>query len=80
MSSPQAYFSMLHGFFQRHNPLEACAMAIVQAIYNLITLRSRMKLLKYRYMLETRKLERIEKTLTSASVYDVVGQKMNRTY
>lgn len=74
------YFSMLQGFFQRHNPVEACAMALVQAIYNLVTLRSRMKLLKYRYMLETRKLERIEQTLTKASVYDVAGQKMNRTY
>jgi hypothetical protein len=80
MSSPQMYMSLAKSFFQRHNPIESLLMGIVQGVYNLVTLNSRMKLLKYRYMLETRKLERIEQTLTQASVYDMAGHKMNRTY
>jgi hypothetical protein len=80
MASIQAQFSIAKGFFQRNNPFETLAMSVVQGIYNLVTLNSRLKLLKYRYMLETQKLERIETTLTQASVYDVKGGKMNRTY
>lgn len=80
MASPQTYITLAKGFFQRNNPVEALAISSIQAIYNLVTLNSRMKLLKYRYMLEAQKLERIETTLTQASVYDFTGSKMNRTY
>ncbi|MCE3234661.1 MAG: hypothetical protein K0Q50_841 [Vampirovibrio sp.] len=80
MASPQMYVALAKSFFQRNNPVEAIAMNIVQGIYNLITLHSRMKLLKYRYMLEAQKLERIEKTLDQFSPYEVRGNKMNRTY
>ncbi len=68
------------GFFQRNNPLETMIMNIVQSVYNLITYKSRLKLLTYRYMLETQKLERIETSLTSANVYELPGQKVNRKY
>lgn len=80
MASPQMYVALARSFFQRNNPVEAIAMNIVQGIYNLITLHSRMKLLKYRYMLEAQKLERIENTLNQFSPYEVQGNKMNRTY
>lgn len=80
MASPQMYVALAKSFFQRNNPVEAIAMNIVQGVYNLITLHSRMKLLKYRYMLEAQKLERIENTLNQFSPYEVQGNKMNRTY
>lgn len=80
MASPQMYVALAKSFFQRNNPVEAVAMGIVQGIYNLITLHSRMKLLKYRYMLEAQKLERIENTLNQFNPYEVQGNKMNRTY
>jgi hypothetical protein len=78
--NPAVYISLTKGFFARNNIIEQVSMNVVQGVYNLVTLRSRMKLLKYRYMLETHKLQRIEKTLTEASVYDMSGGKMNRSY
>jgi hypothetical protein len=80
MVSPTVYFSLTKNFFARNNVMEGLCLSVVQGVYNLITLRSRMKLLKYRYMLETHKLQRIEETLTKASVYDMAGSKMNRSY
>lgn len=80
MASPQMILSLTKSYFQRNNPLEMAAMGLMTSIYNLITFRSRMKLLKYRYMLEVQKLERIEKTLDGFNPYDYRGSKMNRNY
>jgi hypothetical protein len=80
MGNAQLYFSLAKGYFQRNNPVEILAMNIVQTIYNLITLNSRMKLLKYRSMLELKKLERIETTLNQFNPYEHKGNKMDRTY
>ncbi|HEY9685939.1 MAG TPA: hypothetical protein V6C52_03085 [Coleofasciculaceae cyanobacterium] len=80
MGNAQLYFSLAKGYFQRNNPAEIIAMNVVQTIYNLITLNSRMKLLKYRSMLELKKLERIETTLNQFNPYEHKGNKMDRTY
>ncbi len=80
MASPQLYLSLAKNFFQRNNPVEVLAMSVVQAVYNLVTLNSRMKLLKYRYMLEAQKLERIENTLNQFNPYELKGNKMHRTF
>lgn len=80
MASPQMMFSLTASYFKRNNPIEAVAMGMMTSLYNLITLRSRMKLLKYRYMLEIQKLERIEQTLNSFNPYEHQGSKMNRNY
>jgi hypothetical protein len=80
MVNPAIYFSLTKNFFARNNVIEAIALNVIKSVYDLVTLRSRMKLLKYRYMLETGKLERIEQTLSHASVYDMAGSKMNRSY
>lgn len=80
MANPQMLIALSRSFFQRNNPLESLAMNVVQGIYNIVTLKSRMKLLKYRYMLEAQKLERIEHTLNQFNPYEVQGSKMNRTY
>jgi hypothetical protein len=80
MASPQMYISLATNFFKRNNPVESLAMGLMTNIYNLITLRSRMKLLKYRYMLEMQKLERIEHTLNEFNPYENRGNKMNRHY
>lgn len=80
MASPQLYLTLAKGFFQRNNPIEAVAMSVVQTVYDLITLNSRMKLLKYRYLLETQKLERIEHTLNQFNPYEAKGGKMHRTF
>jgi len=80
MSNPQMYINLAMNYFKRNNPVEAFAMQMIQTVYNLVTLRSRMKLLSYRKMLEVQKLERIEKTLNQFSPYEVQGNKMNRIY
>jgi len=80
ITSAQTYFSLAASFLQRNNPIETMAMNMMTTIYNLITYRSRMKLLKYRYMLEMQKLERIEQTLNAANPHDYRGNKMNRNY
>ncbi|WP_303673497.1 hypothetical protein [Vampirovibrio chlorellavorus] len=80
MASPQLYLTLAKNFFQRNNPVETLIMGTIQGIYNLVTLKSRMKLLKYRYMLETQKLERIEKTLNEFNPYENLGAKMHRTF
>ena len=80
MASPQMYLSLARNFFQRNNPVEAVIMGVVQGVYNLVTLNSRMKLLRYRYMLETQKLERIETTLNQFNPYERQGNKMNRAF
>ena len=74
------YLTLAKNFFQRNNPVETIAISVIQGVYNLVTLRSRMKLLKYRYMLEMQKLERIENTLNAFNPYENQGNKMNRTY
>jgi hypothetical protein len=80
MGQAQVYLHLAKGFFQRNNPVETVAMNVVQAVYNLVTLGSRMKLLKYRFMLERQKLSRIETTLNAFNPYEVRGNKMDRTY
>lgn len=80
IASTQSYISMTASFLQRNNPVETIVMNLMTSIYNLITYRSRMKLLKYRYMLEMQKLERIEQTLNAANPHDYRGNKMNRNY
>ena len=55
-------------------------MGLMTTIYNLITFQSRRKLLKYRFLLEMQKLERIEHTLNEFNPYDYRGNKMNRNY
>lgn len=80
MASPQLYLTLAKNFFQRNNPVETVVMGLVQSVYNLVTLKSRMKLLKYRYMLETQKLERIENTLNQFNPYEMKGNKMHRTF
>ncbi|WP_373531885.1 hypothetical protein [Vampirovibrio sp.] len=80
MASPQLFLSLTKNFFQRNNPVETVVMGVVQSVYNLITFQSRMKLLKYRYMLEAQKLERIETTLNQFNPYEMRGNKMSRTF
>lgn len=80
MASPQMYLSLAKNFFQRNNPVEVIVMGVVQSIYNMVTFQSRMKLLKYRYMLEAQKLERIETTLNQFNPYEIKGNKMNRAF
>lgn len=80
MANPQMYLHLAKSFFQRNNPVEALVMNVIQSVYNLVTLHSRMKLLKYRFMLETQKLSRIEQTLNEFDPLEDQGSKMDRTY
>lgn len=80
MGNAQLYINLAKGYFQRNNIVEMVMMNAVQTVYNVITLGSRMKLLKYRFMLERQKLERIETTLNQFNPYEHTGNKMDRTY
>lgn len=78
--TPRSYFTLAIGFFKRNNVLESALMQLLQAMYNVITLNSRLKILKYRFMLEHQKLQRVEQTLSTFDSREVLGQKMNRRY
>jgi hypothetical protein len=80
VNASQMYFSLVMGFFKRNNLLESFVMQVLQAIYNLVTLSSRLKILKYRFMLETQKLQRVEQTLSAFETMEIQGQKINRRY
>lgn len=80
MASPKTYIEFSINFFRRNNPVEAVTMGVIQTVYNLVTYNSRMKLLKYRFMLEQQKLARIENTLSSFNPYEHTGAKMDRRY
>ncbi|MEM0951205.1 MAG: hypothetical protein AAGI66_03565 [Cyanobacteria bacterium P01_H01_bin.74] len=80
MATAPAFITLTINYFQRNNIVEAFVMGTLQSFYNIVTLPSRMKILKYRFMLENQKLNRIEQTLSSFDTMDVQGQKINRRY
>ncbi len=80
MANAQLYVNLAKSYFQRNNPVEMIISNAISTVYSLITLKSRMKLLQYRRMLEIQKLERIEHTLNQFNAYEHLGSKMNRTY
>ena len=79
-ANPQMVLKLTKDFVKRNNPVEGILLGLLQTIYGLVTLRSRMRLLKYNYHLAQQKLNRMQDTLGDRSPYDVRGAKMNRIY
>ncbi|MGE3331770.1 MAG: hypothetical protein AB7J37_12605 [Candidatus Melainabacteria bacterium] len=65
MATMNNFFTNYTAFFKRNNPMESMALAFAQMLYNIITFQSRMKLYKYKYLLELEKLEKMQETLTA---------------
>jgi hypothetical protein len=67
-------------YFKRNNPLLALAHQVLYALYMIMTLPSRRKLTRFKYLLEIEKLENMQKTLTEGYVPRTVHDKMNKIY
>lgn len=65
-SQVTAVFNVTSDFFKRNKPLEMAVMQILQAVYFVITLRTRMKLNKYKYLLAVEKLEKMQTSLSES--------------
>lgn len=80
MASPQVFINRTFDMFKRHNPLEAMAFSFAQGLYNLVTWNSRMKIYKYKLLLEVEKLERMQKSLHEDPVFQAQTKTMNKVY
>ncbi len=82
-ASPAAFINNFNGFLKRNNPVEAIALGMAQTLYNLVTFRSRMKLYKFKYLMELEKLEKMQAVLGAKGFYKASSSdsaKMNRVY
>ena len=80
MAHPQVFLNQTIDFFKRHNPLVMVAFSIVQTIYFVVTWQSRVKIMKYKLLLEVERLERMQQALYTDPVYQSQVGKMNRVY
>lgn len=58
--------NLVMGFFKRNKPIEMIMMQSLNAIYFLVTLQTRMKLNKYKYLLAVEKLEKMQQSLSES--------------
>ncbi|MFN8615345.1 MAG: hypothetical protein U0003_05495 [Vampirovibrionales bacterium] len=79
MASPQLVLELSKGFFARNNPLRDVMLAVTNTVHNLITFRSKMRLLKYKFMLAQQQLSTMEEHLSLASD-PYRGHKMDRPF
>ncbi len=79
MASPQIIWQLSKGFFQRHNPLEIAMRSTFETIHNLLTFQSKIKLLKYKFMLAQQQLNEMEDHVSN-NPYEVRGDKLDRAF
>ncbi len=80
MASPEVFMKLSMDFLKRNNPIEILAMNLAQWVYNLVTFNSRMKLLKYNFLLARQKLSRMQETLEASDPGQYQGHKINKIY
>lgn len=79
MANPQVVWHLSKDFFRRNNPVETLVSNITQKVNDLLTFNSKMKLLKYKFMLAQQQLNRMEENLNEATPY-VKGHRIDRAY
>ncbi|MEB3287217.1 MAG: hypothetical protein VKJ04_06910 [Vampirovibrionales bacterium] len=80
LAHPTIFFSRLGDFLKRNNPLIMILFSIVQSIYLLVTWQSRVKIMKYKLLLEVERLERMQNALYNDPIHQSQMGKMNRVY
>ena len=80
MANPQVFVNRTMDFFKRNNPFILMAFSIVQSVYFVITWQSRVKIMKYKLMLEVERLERMQQALYETPLHQAQMGKMNRIY
>lgn len=80
MANPQVIWQISKDFFKRNNPLEAIIMNIVNAFNDLLTFNSKMKLLRYKFMLARQQLQSMEDSLGSDNPYNIRGNRIDKNY
>lgn len=80
MANPQMILQMSINFFKRNNPVEVLFASLAQSANEVVTFSSKMKLLKYKFMIARQQLQRMEDNLSQDSPYNVKGYKIDKIY
>lgn len=79
MASPQLILELSKGFFHRNNPITAIINSTYMTVYNMMTFKSKMKLLKYKFMLAQQQLELMEDHIAEGNI-EPQGEKIDRPF
>ncbi len=79
MANPQLIWQLSKGFWSRNNPVDTLCRSIFEFCHNAITFRSKMKLLRYKFMLARQQLQAMEEHVT-ANPYEHVGNSFDRAF
>jgi hypothetical protein len=80
MANPQAIWQLSKDFFKRNNPIDAVVANVANGLNELVTFNSKMKLLRYKFMLARQQLQRMEDSLNQTNPYNVRGFKIDKNY
>lgn len=80
MANPQMIWQFSVNFFKRNNPVDVLVGNVVYAVNELLTFSSKMKLLRYKFMLARQQLTRMEESLSQDSPYNIRGHKIDKIY
>lgn len=79
MASPQLILELSKGFFHRNNPVRSVINSTYTTVYNMLTFKSKMKLLKYKFMLAQQQLQKMEEHIDAGNV-EPHGYKIDRPF
>ncbi len=78
-TSPQVIWNLSKGFFKRNNPVDTMLKGMLESIHNLMTFNSKMKLLKYKFMLAQQQLNNMESHLDD-NPFEIKGNRIDRAF
>lgn len=74
------FFGFTKNYFVRHNPIKAFIDGTTAAIKNILTIRKKQKLVKYRLSYQMGKLKQMEKLIAANNDHVFLrGRKFNET-
>lgn len=76
----QMIIELSKNFFRRNNPVETWVKFITEQTQNLLTFKSKMKLLSYKHSLASEQLRKMESYVSSGSAYQNRGNRLDRAY
>ncbi len=79
MASPQLILELSKGFFNRNNPVQGVVANITQAVHSVLTYKSKMRLLKYKFMLAQQQMSEMEEHIVSGAV-EPSGGRLDRPF
>jgi hypothetical protein len=79
-TNPQMIMNLSKDFFRRNNPVDAMVRTITETVLNIVTFNSKMKLLKYKFMLAQQQMQLMESNLHQGSQFNIKGVKIDKIY